>query len=68
MVAALVVIHYFKNQFLSSSISHVLTIIVIIVIIYILNIIDSLSIYIFSYIYYSPISIVLRGEIRCRKR
>jgi hypothetical protein len=39
--------------------SYVLTIIVII---YILNIINSLSIYIFSYIFYSPISIILRGD------
>lgn len=60
MVAALVVAKYFKNSFLSFSTSYILTIII--AIIYLLNIIDSLGIYTFLYIYYRLISIILRGE------
>ena len=59
MVAALAVTHCFENQFLSFSISYILPIVVMI---YMINVIDSLSI--LSYIYYSPISIILRVEIQ----
>ena len=40
----------------------------ILVIIYLFNVIDSLSIYLLSYIYYNPIFITLRGEKQRRKR
>ena len=58
-VVALVVTRCFKNWFLSFSISYIPTTIVII---YMFNVIDSLSI--LGYIYYSPISIILRVEIQ----
>ena len=54
----------FENRFLSFSISYNLTTIVII---YMLNVMDSLSIFILRCIYYSPISIILGGEMQLRK-
>ena len=65
MVLALVVLECFKTQLLCLFVYHNLDILVII---YLFDIIDSLSIYLLSYIYYSPIFIILRWEIQHRKR
>ena len=60
---ALVVTKCFENKISSCFISYILTIIVIPCINCILNIIDSLSNYILSYVYYRPISIYnIKGE------
>jgi hypothetical protein len=60
MIPALVVLECFKSQLPCLFVYHDLGILVII---YLFNVIDSLSIYLLSYIYYNPIFIILRGEI-----
>ena len=65
MVLALVVLKCFKSQLSCLFIYHNLDILVII---YLFDVIDSLSIYLLSYIYYNPIFIIIRGEIQRRKR
>jgi hypothetical protein len=65
MVLALVVLGCFKNQLLSLFVYHNLDILVII---YLFDVIHPLGIYLLGYIYYSPIFIILRGEIQRRKR
>jgi len=65
MVLALVVLECFKSQLSCLFIYHNLDILVII---YLFDVIDSLSIYLLSYIHYNPIFIIIRGEIQRRKR
>ena len=60
MVPALVVLECFKSQLSCLFVYYNLDILVII---YLFNVMDSLSIYLLSYIYYNPIFIILGGEI-----
>jgi len=63
MVLALVVLECFKSQLLCLFVYHNLDTLVII---HLFNVMDSLSIYLLRY--YSPIFIILRGEMQRRKR